>query len=81
MLTPQSPSQLRAEAKAHLAEFKRLRGRADAVFTSGAPSNYSDVLDYYQELCEDADRHHVRAMGLYRMAHAVEHFDRDRRAA
>ena len=77
MLTPQSPNHLRAEAKAHLAEYEKLRNRADAVLTSGAPRTYSDVLDLYEEVSANAEAEFHLAMKLYRAAHATEHSERE----
>lgn len=80
MLT-QSPHQLRAEAKAHMNEFEKLRRHADAVLTSGAPARYRDVRDFYEEECAKADAEYLLAMKLYRAAHGAEHFERTSRAA
>lgn len=81
MLTPQSPTQLRNEADGLMAEAEKLRRQADAVRMSGAPARYVDALDLYEEYSADADKHFNMAMKLYRAAHAVEHFERERRAA
>lgn len=81
MLTPRSPAQLRAEADGLMAEAEKLRRHADAARLSGAPARYVDCLDLYEEYSADADKHFNMAMKLYRAAHAVEHFERERRAA
>lgn len=81
MLTPRSAHELRTEANAQMAEFEKLRARADAVLTSGAPARYYDALELFEELSDDADEHYHMAMRLYRSAHAVENFERETRRA
>lgn len=72
-----SPNHLRAEARAHMAEFDKLRRHADAVLTSGAPSRYRDVFDFYEEECAKAEAEYRLAMKLYREAHATANIERE----
>ena len=67
--------QLRDEANSLMAIAQKLRHRADAVLTSGAPARYLDALELFEELSADAQANFDKAMGLYRRAHATERYE------